>query len=68
MKLKDMKQGDSNTFYFIHYFDETKGMWCPFTYNDYGFISENKLIDALTEVKKLSAVYKVFREVTTRLQ
>lgn len=69
MKLQDMKASDSNTTYFIHYYDEDKKMWCPYI-NDkgYSYFPEEYLIYNLTEVKKVSNNYKVFRQTTTRVQ
>lgn len=69
MKLQEMKTSDSNTTYFIHYYDEDKKMWCPYI-NDkgYSFFSEEYLIYNLTEVKKVTQNYKVFRQTTTRVQ
>jgi len=69
MKLSDLGIGESNLYYFIHYYDESKQMWFPYINKQgYTFIKQEYLIFELTEVKKLSTEYRVFKSVTTRVQ
>lgn len=69
MKLNEMEKGDSNTSYFIHYYDYEKNMWCPYiSYKGNSYFTNEYLIFHITEVKKKSNKYKVYRQVTTRVE
>lgn len=69
MKLSEMNKGDKNVFYFIHYYDESTEMWVPYVSdNGYSYFPDEYLIFHLTEVKKISRKYKVFKQITMRVE
>lgn len=69
MKLLEMNKGDSNTVYFINYWNDNMKEYVPFI-NDRGYnvFGEKYLIQNLTEVKKITNNYRVYRQTTVRVE
>lgn len=64
-----MIKGQSIRKYFIVYYDKANDNWQTYINNKgYTYFTEEYLIYHLTEVKKLSDEYRVYRQTTTRVE
>lgn len=69
VKINEMVKGQSIQKYFIVYYDNANNEWQMYNNKQgYSYFTDEYLIYHLTEVKKLSDTYRVYKQVTTRVE